>query len=121
LDYLALEDNARRLNDRAAKLMPYTFPARSWPANLHLEPEWPRADAGGLAKIEEWLDSHPDARLVVVDVRAMFRPLMGTNKKRLRTGLPCDQVATGDRVTPKYCDPDRDPHPESSLPKRRSV
>ena len=74
--YLCLEDNARRLNDRINKLMPYTFPALPWPSDLHLHTEWPRADKGGLTLIESWLNAHPDARLVIVDVLAMFRPLM---------------------------------------------
>ncbi len=78
--YLALEDNARRLQSRFQTLMPqFSIPASKWPANLQIEIEWPRADAGGLKAIEIWLDAHPNARLVIVDVLAMFRPL-GTNK-----------------------------------------
>ena len=76
--YLALEDNERRLQSRISKLMPYTLPPMSpvvWPTNLYLKTEWPRADVGGTAKIKEWVDAHPNARLVIVDVLAMFRPL----------------------------------------------
>lgn len=76
--YLALEDNERRLQSRIAKLMPF-FPSPmkpvEWPPNLYFKTEWPRADAGGIVKIKEWIDTHPNAQLVIVDVLAMFRPL----------------------------------------------
>jgi DNA-binding transcriptional ArsR family regulator len=78
--YLALEDNERRLQSRINKLTNVivtpgssTFRYEEWPTNLHLTPEWPRADAGGLKLIEEWIDAHPATRLVIVDVLAMFR------------------------------------------------
>jgi predicted transcriptional regulator len=78
--YLALEDNERRLKSRIDKLTGVIVTAGStaigreeWPANLHLTPQWPRADAGGLKLIEDWIDSHPATRLVIVDVLAMFR------------------------------------------------
>ena len=78
--YLALEDNERRLKSRIDKLTGVIVTAGStaigreeWPANLYLTPEWPRADAGGLKLIEEWIDAHPATRLVIVDVLAMFR------------------------------------------------
>ena len=72
--YLALEDNERRLQSRIKRL---------WrdeadhdllvPDGLHLALEWPRAKEGGIKAIREWLENHPDARLVIVDVLAMFR------------------------------------------------
>jgi hypothetical protein len=78
--YLALEDNERRLQSRINKLTDVivtsgsqSFSYEEWPPNLHLTPEWPRADAGGLKLIEEWIDDHPATRLVIVDVLAMFR------------------------------------------------
>jgi hypothetical protein len=78
--YLALEDNERRLKSRLDRLMPYMFPRPRWPTALCLETEWPRADFGGLAKIEAWLDEHPNARLVIIDVLAMFRPLQNARQ-----------------------------------------
>jgi hypothetical protein len=75
-----LEDNERRLQSRINKLTNVivtpgssAFRYEEWPKNLHLTPEWPRADAGGLKLIEEWIDAHPATRLVIVDVLAMFR------------------------------------------------
>ncbi len=82
---LALEDNQRRLHSRIKKLSPALVPT-AWPEALHYATEWPRANEGGLKYIEEWLDTHPRARLIIVDVLAQFRPL--------RSGK--DQVYDGD-------------------------
>jgi hypothetical protein len=35
--------------------------------------QWPRADQGGVEAIEKWCETHPDARLVIIDVLAKFR------------------------------------------------
>ena len=68
--YLALEDNARRLQDRLRLLLNGEAPAEG----LHLELEWPRLDNGGAEKLHQWLDEHANARLVIVDVYSRIRP-----------------------------------------------
>jgi hypothetical protein len=68
--YLALEDNARRLQSRLRLLLK----GAGAPAGLYLETEWPRLDDGGAEKLIRWLDQHPLARLVVVDVYPRIRP-----------------------------------------------
>jgi AAA domain/IclR helix-turn-helix domain len=68
--YLALEDNERRLQSRMTKLMGF---AGEWPTRFQYATEWPRADAGGLDNIRQWIASAEHPRLVVVDVLAMFR------------------------------------------------
>jgi hypothetical protein len=78
--YLALEDGRRRLQRRITKVLP-TF-SITWPQNLEIATEWPRADQGGLADIEQWLRAHPNARLVIVDTLAQFRKL-STGKGQL--------------------------------------
>jgi hypothetical protein len=67
--YLALEDSERRLQRRMDKLL-----IGEWPEQLEFATEWRRADQGGLADIEEWIKAHPDARLVIIDTLAHFRP-----------------------------------------------
>ncbi len=73
--YLALEDNQRRLQSRLKQqlqgdpTMPTPLPRR-----LHLVTEWPRLDDGGLGNLQVWLQSHPEARLVIVDTFAKVKP-----------------------------------------------
>jgi hypothetical protein len=72
--YLALEDGPRRLQRRTTKLLP-TF-SITWPQGLAIATEWPRADQGGLAGIEQWLTKpNTSPRLVIVDTLAQFRKL----------------------------------------------
>ena len=75
--YLALEDNDRRLQSRATKLLP-TF-AGIWPERFNFQTQWPRANDGGIEAIDQWCEAHPGARLVVIDVLAAFRA-PSTNK-----------------------------------------
>jgi hypothetical protein len=67
--YLALEDNPRRLQSRLKKLLP----GGAAPEGLELATKWPRLGDGGLDALEAWLNTHPDARLVVIDTLAKFR------------------------------------------------
>jgi hypothetical protein len=50
------------------------FAGHEAPERLHLATEWPRANEGGIDEIRRWIDETYDARLVIVDVLAMFRP-----------------------------------------------
>ncbi len=61
--YLGLEENRSHTLDRAAKLL-HGQPA---PAALEWAEHWHPLTAGGLADIEDWLDAHDTARLVVID------------------------------------------------------
>lgn len=71
--YLALEDGPRRLQKRLQKLLGVTGTSALIPASLHLATVWPRASEGGVEALIEWLDLHPDARLIVIDTLARIR------------------------------------------------
>ena len=67
--YCALEDTPRRLKSRLVKML-QGGPA---PARLTIAtslPQMPQA----IEIVSEWLDEHPDARLVIVDVLGKIRP-----------------------------------------------
>ena len=68
--YLAYEDNERRLQSRTTKLIGY---AKEWPERFDYATEWPRAHAGGLEHIRNWIASKNKPRLIVIDVLARFR------------------------------------------------
>lgn len=67
--YAALEDPPRRLKSRLRKILDGDHA----PANLALVTELPSMVVA-LDLIAEWLEGHPDARLVVIDVLAKIRP-----------------------------------------------
>jgi AAA domain len=79
--YLALEDNPRRLQSRLRMLLQ----GDAAPAGLYIETEWERIDAGGLDRLDIWLDEHPEARLVVIDVWTRVRPFATNNTDRYQT------------------------------------
>ncbi|GGL16436.1 AAA family ATPase [Mangrovihabitans endophyticus] len=67
--YLALEDTARRLQTRLRKVLG----DRPAPAGLTLATQCPPLPQGGDQAIAAWLDRHPRARLVIIDVFAKLR------------------------------------------------
>jgi hypothetical protein len=71
--YLALEDNPRRLHTRLAEMLH----ADPWPAGLHLRTEWPRLDAGGLAALDVFVDTHPAVRTILIDTFKQVKPKSG--------------------------------------------
>lgn len=72
--YCALEDTPRRLKSRLAKMLG----GEPRPQRLTIAtslPQMPQA----VGIVSEWLDEHPDARLVIVDVLGKIRPPDGVN------------------------------------------
>ncbi|MGW2368261.1 AAA family ATPase [Streptomyces sp. NPDC001667] len=67
--YLALEDTPRRMRSRLHRVLGDAPP----PPGLHIHVELP----AGLGGIRRWLDQHPRARLVIVDVLQRVRPDTG--------------------------------------------
>lgn len=72
--YLALEDSERRLKDRVGQILAQM---PDWPANMFFETQWPRMDADGLVRLRQWIDTTPQARLIVIDVFQKFRSASG--------------------------------------------
>lgn len=73
--YLALEDNPRRIQKRARKILGKD----AVPEELEFATQWKRLDNGGVELIDDWLDAHPNARLVVIDTFAKVRPTSKRN------------------------------------------
>jgi hypothetical protein len=67
--YLALEDKPRRLQDRLLKMLRVAPPR-----TLYFHTQWPRLGAGGEDRLREWIESHPEARLIVIDTLKMIKP-----------------------------------------------
>jgi hypothetical protein len=67
--YCALEDNERRLQSRATKLLGIA----DWPARFSYRCELPQLAAGGIKVIEDWIEAQPNPRLVIIDTLAMVR------------------------------------------------
>ncbi len=69
--YLSLEDNARRLHEHLVELFGDNPPDLS---KIDFWFESKLINEGGREDIEAWLQSHPDARLVVIDTLKKIRP-----------------------------------------------
>jgi hypothetical protein len=75
--YLALEENARRLQARARQLLALMTEV---PHGLEFALDWPRLAEGGLSYLEEYLKTHPHTRLVVIDTWAKVAPRTDTRR-----------------------------------------
>jgi RecA-family ATPase len=61
--HLAMEDNERRLHNRYTHGLQEMAPGSGIPKRIDVMERWPRLDAGGLGKLEEWIKSKPNPRL----------------------------------------------------------
>jgi AAA domain len=76
--YLALEDNERRLQSRAIQLLDAMSQV---PLGIEFALDWPRLDQGGLQYLEEYLQTHPRLRLVIIDTWVKVSPLSGRHQR----------------------------------------
>lgn len=67
--YLALEDTPRRIRDRQQKVQG----GASLPAGGYFAHEWEPIMRGGGRGLDQWLEAHPEARLVVIDTLQKVR------------------------------------------------
>jgi hypothetical protein len=73
--YLALEDGERRTQKRLKNQM-RAFKMTEPPADFDLQHwEAPRVGEGLEDKLHEWIDAHPGAKLIVIDILEKIRPL----------------------------------------------
>ncbi len=75
--FLALEDNQRRMQRRLTKLLGVN--KTEWP-RFSCAHSWPRADQGGVDHIRNWIARAENPRLVVIDVLARFRKMVGAKQ-----------------------------------------
>ena len=75
--YLALEENARRLQACARQLLTSLTEV---PHGLEFALDWPRLAEGGFSHLEEYLKTHPNTRLVVIDTWAKVAPRTDTRR-----------------------------------------
>jgi hypothetical protein len=68
--YIALEDGERRLQGRLQYLGAGKLPRLE---RFHYRTGWPTLDRGGLEELEQWMSSHPETRLIVIDTWAKIR------------------------------------------------
>jgi hypothetical protein len=76
--FLALEDNKRRMQRRLTRLLGVN--KTEWP-RFSCAHSWPRADQGGVDHIRDWIAKAEKPRLVVIDVLARFRKMVGPGKQ----------------------------------------
>lgn len=60
--FIALEGTNRNLKQRLRKMLE----GDPWPANLHIEREWPKGDEA-VDKLREWMERYPDTTLIIID------------------------------------------------------
>jgi RecA-family ATPase len=84
--FLALEDNRRRMQRRLTKLLGVN--KARWPrfACAHT---WPRAHAGGLDRIRDWIAKAANPRLIVIDVLTRFRKPVPPGKQAYDADYEC--------------------------------
>jgi hypothetical protein len=86
--YMALEDNEQRLQDRFKQLLE---PGQVMPSCIDYVTEWPRMDATGVAVLEEWIQSKPNPRLIIIDPWVKVKPRV--KARQGETGYDADYEA----------------------------
>lgn len=69
--YISLEDSPYSLQKR---LSYFLEDHRKIPSNLYLTTEFPQLDGQGLLLLDQWLATHSDARLVIIDTWGKIKP-----------------------------------------------
>jgi len=70
--YLALEDGEKRIKSRLGQMLSEDQPPDGL-VNLSVVFEWPYLSKGGIKKLEQWLDTYPATRLIIIDTFGRVR------------------------------------------------
>ncbi len=92
--YLALEDNAKRIQKRLRRILD----GETCPTGLHFWLAAPTLDNGLAKKLHAWLAEHPDCRLVIIDTYVRVMP------EQKRNGSAYQQEAKAAEVLQKLAD-----------------
>ena len=87
--YLALEDNARRLQNRLLKI------GATASDHLHICLEWKRG-ADGVADLRTWMEKYSDTRLIVIDTWGRFSKVTDGNDYSQVTDAAAELKAIAD-------------------------
>ncbi len=70
--YLGLEDPVSRIKQRMEEVL---GPDKLWPDNLHFASsgQWPKLHKGGKERLQQWMQEHPDTKLVIIDTLQKVR------------------------------------------------
>lgn len=96
--YLSLEDNKRRLKDRANKVLNNLKAS----PNFYYQTEWPRLNEGGLEALEGWLKDHPNARIIGIDTWAKIKPRSSGKQNRQQYDEDYDALTPLQELAGKY-------------------
>lgn len=96
--YLSLEDNKRRLKNRANIVLDNLKASD----NFYYAINWPRLNEGGLEALEDWIIEHPKARLIGIDTWAKIKPQQRGQNQKLQYDEDYDALTPLQELAGKY-------------------
>lgn len=98
---IPLDDpSPRRMQERLRKIMDAMGPGER-KHELHLEIDWPTLAEGGGEQLDEWLEEHPNCRMVVIDTLSRLRD--EESRKSADPGKPDERaMAEFKRIADKH-------------------
>lgn len=77
---------------------------KEWGHKIHIHPKgsWPRMNEGGISKLEDFCQGHPDLKLVIIDVWGLFRPHRKGKADKFNYDLDYEDVSRVRGIINKY-------------------